>query len=88
VNEFNIALLLFQADIFDRASPLLLLFIRNFFKKGYLGNEKKITITNERNYSSVIARSENSLACHCEPPGGEAIPYEKVEIATSLRSSQ
>ncbi len=35
---------------------------------------------------NVIARSEeDSFACHCEPQRGEAIPHEKVEIAT-LRS--
>jgi hypothetical protein len=44
---------------------------------------------NELRKPHVIARSVgDSFGYHCEPYGGEAISYEKVGIATSLRSSQ
>jgi len=74
VNEFSITLLLFQADIFDRVSPLLFLFIRKLFKKGYLGNEKKIANTNaiipvssrgaKKIPSLAIARNEVTKQSH------------------------
>jgi hypothetical protein len=96
-------LLLFLVDIFDRASPLLFLLIRNFFKKGYLGNGKKITKPNviipvslrgaKKIPSLVIASplgAKQSLTKTLRLPRRSAPRNDNllVEIAASLRSSQ